>query len=195
MLKKEFKKKDVNRARNLIMGKTNASTGTQIGYKKLKKDYKEGDIWIENKKTWTIKNGVKQTISKLDSIKKEIFMPLCCPNCNKVMRKRLDKPNYRIHKMCHDCVISVEHKLKINKKYKNYKKTLINKNNLTIVDEIESYLLDAINTSNSGYVSEDGVVEKWVGGINKKEITKNVKTTAEKYRKEIKKELNDEKRT
>ena len=34
MLKKEFKRKDVNRARNLIMGKTDASTGTQIGYKK-----------------------------------------------------------------------------------------------------------------------------------------------------------------
>ena len=195
MLKKEFKKKDVNRARNLIMGKTNASTGTQIGYKKLKKDYKEGDIWIENKKTWTIKNGIKQTISKLDSIKKEIFMPLCCPNCNKVMRKRLDKPNYRIHKMCHDCVVLFEHKLRIKEEYKDYHKKLVNNNKLTIVDEIESYLLDAINMSNSGYVSEDGVVEKWAGGINKKEITKNVKTTAEKYRKEIKKELNDEKRT
>ena len=32
MLKKEFKQKDVNRARNLIMGKTDASTSTQIGY-------------------------------------------------------------------------------------------------------------------------------------------------------------------
>ena len=32
-LRKEFSKKDVNRARNLIMGKTDASTGTQVGYK------------------------------------------------------------------------------------------------------------------------------------------------------------------
>ena len=71
MLKKEFKKKDVNRARNLIMGKTNASTGTQIGYSKKQIEYKEGDIWTENKKTWTIKNGIKQTISKLDKIKKK----------------------------------------------------------------------------------------------------------------------------
>ena len=139
MLKKEFKKKDINRARNLIMGKTNASTGTQIGYKKLKKDYKEGDIWIENKKTWTIKNGVKQTISKLDSIKKEIFMPLCCPNCNKVMRKRLDKPNYRIHKMCYDCVIDFEGKLKhVPGRYENYIKKLKIKNKLSKFDEIES---------------------------------------------------------
>ena len=58
MLKKEFRKKDVNRARNLIMGKTGASTGTQIGYSKKTIDYKdhfseiydsfltEHDIWI-----------------------------------------------------------------------------------------------------------------------------------------------------
>ena len=86
MLKKEFKRKDVNRARNLITGKVNAATGTQIGYNKKQVEHKEGDVWTENKKTWTIKNGIKQTVSKLDSIKKEVFMPLCCPNCGKVMK-------------------------------------------------------------------------------------------------------------
>ena len=89
MLKKEFKRKDVQRARNLIMGKTGNSTGTQIGYSNKQKDYKEGDIWVEKKKTWTIKNGIKQTISKLDKVKKEIFMPLSCPCCNKVMKKKI----------------------------------------------------------------------------------------------------------
>ena len=58
MLKKEFKRKDVQRARNLITGKTDASTGTQIGYKKETKDYEEGDVWTEGRKTWTIKNGI-----------------------------------------------------------------------------------------------------------------------------------------
>ena len=150
MLKKEFKRKDVDRMRNLIKGNANASSETQIGYKKSQIERKEGDIWEENKKTWTIKNGIKQTISKLDNIKKEIFIPLCCPNCGKVMKKRLDKPNYRVHKKCHDCVIEFEHKLKIKGKYKEYKENLKYKNAFTIVNEIESYLLDAINnTSNS----------------------------------------------
>ena len=70
MLKKEFNKKDVQRARNLITGNSSASTGIQIGYKTKQKNYKEGDVWKEGRKTWTIKNGIKQTISKLDSIKK-----------------------------------------------------------------------------------------------------------------------------
>ena len=194
-LNKEFKRKDVQRARNLITGKTGASTGTQIGYGKKTEDYKEGDVWTEGRKTWTIKNGIKQTISKLDVIKKEVFIPLSCPSCNKIMKKRLDKPNYKIHKKCHDCVVEFEHKLKIRGEYDQYRKKLLNHNSLEIVNEMESYLLDAINTSNSGYVSEDGVIEKWTGGINKKEFTKEIKEAVEKSREYIKKELNDEKGT
>ena len=192
-LNKEFKKTDVNRMRNLIQGKTGASTGTQIGYNKKTEDYKEGDIWTEGKKTWTIKNGIKQTVSKLDAIKKEVFMPLSCPSCNKIMKKRLDKPNYNIHKKCFDCVIEFEHKLKISGEYDDYIKNLEAKNSLDIVDEMESYLLDAINTSNSTYVSEDGVVERWVGGVNKKEFTKKIKNSAKVRREHIEQNLNDKK--
>ena len=90
MLKKEFKKKDVKRARNLITGNSGASSETQIGYKKKIIEYKEGDVWTENKKTWTIKNGIKKTVSKLNSIRKEIFTPLCCPKFSKVMKHHLD---------------------------------------------------------------------------------------------------------
>ena len=190
MLKKEFKRKDVERARNLIRGKTGASTGTQIGYKKEIKNYKEGDTWTEGKKTWTIKNGIKQTVSKLDAIKKEIFMPLSCPCCNKIMKKRLDKPNYKIHKKCHDCVIEFEHKLKLDKKYDEYIKFIKNKNSLSILDETENYLLDLVNSTNEGYVSEDGVVERWIGGVNKTEFTKKIKEAAKIRRKSINKELN-----
>ena len=190
-LNKEFKRKDVNRARNLLMGKSNASTSTQIGYNTKQEDHKEGDVWVENKKTWTIKNGIKQTISKLDIIKKEVFMPLCCPECNNVMKKRLDKPNYNIHKKCFDCVVDFEHKLKIKGKYNDYIKNLKAKNSLDIVDEMESYLLDAINTSNNDFVSEDGIVENWVGGINKVELTKQVKEASKIRRTHIEKKLND----
>ena len=191
MLKKEFKRKDVQRARNLIMGNSGASTSTQIGYKKETKDYKEGDVWTEGRKTWTIKNGIKQTVSKLDTIKKEVFMPLRCPCCGKIMKKRLDKPNYKIHKKCHDCVVEFEHKLRIKNKYNNYIKKLEVKNSLDIVDEMESYLLDAINSSNSSFVSEDGVIEKWAGGINKKEWTQNIKEATKARRSYLKKELNE----
>ncbi len=191
MLKKEFRKRDVNRARNLITGKIGDATGTQIGYSTKQEDYKEGDVWTEGRKTWTIKNGIKQTISKLDAIKKEVFMPLCCPECGNVMKKRLDKPNYKLHKKCYDCVIDFEGKLRVKGEYDNYIKNLKGKNSLEILNELESTLLDAINISNEGFVSEDGVVEKWVGGIDKEKFTKEIKTAAKAKRDYIKKQLND----
>lgn len=198
MLKKEFKRKDVERMRNLITGKANESSETQIGYNKKTIEYKEGDIWTENKKTWTIKNGIKQTISKLDAVKKEIFMPLCCPKCGIVMKKRLDKPNYRIHKKCHDCVILFEHKLMVKDKtlklYNDYKNNLKAKNNLSYINELESYLLDAVNTTDKGYVSEKGEVERWVGGYNKKKIVKDIIQNAKIARKNIKEKLDAEKK-
>ena len=193
MLKKEFKRKDVDRARNLLMGKSGASSETQVGYKKKRVDYKEGDVWVENKKTWTIKDGIKQTISKMDAIKKEIFMPLCCPKCSKVMKKRLDKPNYKVHKMCFDCVIDYEAKLKIEGKYDNYIKNLRLKNSLTEINEIENFFLDLANQSNEGFISEQGEVERWIGGISKQKITEEITEAAQIARDNIQKELTNKK--
>tara|TARA_R110001606_G_C15204572_1_gene632126 strand:+ start:41 stop:634 length:594 start_codon:yes stop_codon:yes gene_type:complete len=188
-LKKEFTKRDVERVRNLVQGRGNSSSESQVGYKKKTIKYKEGDVWTENKKTWTIKKGIKQTVSKLDAIKKEVFMPLCCPNCTKVMKAQLDKPNYRIHKKCLNCVIEFEHKLIIEGKYDDYIKELEAKNSLDIVDDMESYLLSAINTSDEGYVSEGGHVERWVGGVNKEKMTKDITEAAKIRREFIKKKI------
>tara|TARA_B110000977_G_scaffold201401_1_gene295826 strand:+ start:705 stop:1322 length:618 start_codon:yes stop_codon:yes gene_type:complete len=192
-LNKEFEKRDVERMRNLIQGKTGSSSGNQVGYKKKTTDYKEGDIWTENKKKWTIKNGIKQTISKLDVIKKEVFVPLCCPKCSKVIKHRLDKDNYKMHKNCHTCVIEFEHKLKIEDKYTDYISDLKAKNSLNMVDDLESYLLSAVNETNEGFVSEQGDVERWVGGVDKEKMTKDIIEGAQIRRESIKKELNGKK--
>jgi len=188
-LKKEFRRKDVERVRNLVRGKTGNSSEAQIGYNKKIVDYKEGDVWVEGRKTWTIKKGIKQTVSKLDIIKKEVFMPLCCPECNNVMKKRLDKPNYKIHKKCHDCVINFEHKIQIQglDKYLEYKEELKNKNKLSIIKEVESQLLSWVNTSNDNYISEQGEIERWVGGIDKKRVSKNIKEAAKEAKEKIEK--------
>ena len=192
MLKKEFKRKDVDRARNLLMGKSGASSETQVGYTKKRVDYKEGDVWVENKKTWKIKDGIKQTISKMDKIKKEIFMPLCCPKCSKVMKKRLDKPNYKAHKTCFDCVIDFEHKLRIRGEYDDYIKKLKLKNRLTEIDEMENMFLELANQSNDGFVSEQGEVERWKGGVDVNKISQDISKAANKTRKIIKEKLNNE---
>jgi hypothetical protein len=66
---KNFKGRDVQRMRNIITKDYGAKTSTQIGYTKLQSDYQEGDVWENSGKVWTIKNGLKQNITKLDKAK------------------------------------------------------------------------------------------------------------------------------
>ena len=179
MLKKEFKRKDVDRARNLLTGKSGASSETQVGYEKKRVDYKEGDVWVENKKTWTIKDGIKQSISKMDKIKKEIFMPLCCPKCSKVMKKRLDKPNYKVHKTCFRCVVLKEDKIKREGKWDEYHNGIINNEIDNKIKDFKLWIQDKVEESNSGHVSEDGDVERWVGKVNKEKVDDNIKNVVE----------------
>jgi len=171
--------------RNLIKGKSGESSELQVGYTAKKEDHKEGDIWEEGGKKWTIKDGIKQTYTKLDEVKKEAILPLFCPSCKSLMKKRNDSKMYKIHKMCFDCVIDMEAKLKIEGKYEEYERNMIAKNAENYIDDLEQYLLEAINTSNTQYVSERGEVERWKGGINKEEFTEQMVKNFAKYRKQI----------
>ena len=187
MLNKEFKRKDVERMRNLIKGKTDESAELQVGYTSKKENYKEGDVWEEGGKKWTIKDGIKQTYTKLDSIKKEAILPLFCPNCGSLMKHRNDAKMYKIHKTCFNCVVEMEHKLKIEGKYEEYERNMLSNNASDYIDDLELYLLEALNTSNSQYVSEKGEVERWKGGLNKEKVTKELKEFFNEHRKDIKK--------
>jgi hypothetical protein len=185
MLKKEFKRKDVERIRNLVKGKSGESSELQVGYSAKKEDHKEGDIWEEGGKKWTIKDGIKQTATKLDKVKKEAILPLFCPSCKSLMKKRNDSKMYKIHKMCFDCVIDMEAKLKNEGKFEEYERNMISKNAENYINDLEQYLLEAINTSNTQYVSERGEVERWKGGINKEEFTEQMTENFTKLRKQI----------
>lgn len=185
MLNKEFKRKDVDRMRNLIKGKVGESSEIQVGYTSKKEDHKEGDIWEEGGKKWIIKNGLKQTFTKLDKVKKEAILPLFCPSCSNLMKKRNDTKMYNIHKMCFDCVIDMEGKLKIEGKYEEYERNTIANNAGDYVDHLEAYLMEALNTSNSQYVSERGEVENWKGGLDVEKTTKEIKKSVVKFKKGI----------
>ena len=191
MLKKEFKRKDVERMRNLLKGKSNESSELQVGYNAKKEDHKEGDIWEEGGKKWTIKNGIKQTYTKLDEVKKEAILPLFCPSCGSLMKKRNDVKMYKIHKTCFDCVIEMEAKLKREGKFKEYEKSMLINNAKDMVEDFEAYLLDAINTSNTQYVSERGEVERWKGGIDKEKLEKEIKEAAAEFKEKIQQAQDD----
>ena len=166
LLKKEFKESDVQRVRNLVNKDFTSGVKVQTGYRKSSKRYKEGDIWEESGKQWTIKNGIKQNITKLDEAKKALRIPLRCPKCNGSMEHWLAKKMYKIHGFCFDpCTVMYEDSLKKAGLYKQYEERMIKGNAKQVIDDIERWILDSVNDKHT-FVTEQGVIEDW-GGMNK----------------------------
>jgi len=162
-LQKQFKEADISRIRNIIEGRYGEKTKTQVGFSQKKEEHKEGDIWEENEKTWTIKSGIKQTITKLDSIKELIKFPLKCPCCSKAMKpNQYNKKMYAIHGKCFDCVLEMETKLKLEGKFEEYEKQLLNQNRLSHLDEFETAIDEYVKSTSESFITEDGKKERWL---------------------------------
>ncbi len=183
ILKKEFAQRDVKRIRDLVTKKYGEATGIQTGYSKQHVDHVEGDVWEENGKNWTIKDGIKQNITKLDVFREMSAIPLLCPSCNNFMKTIYDKKMYSIHKMCMNCVSTFETQLKTQGKYEEYAKNLISGNIKHFLKEYEEFLNDPAILNNNSFVSEDGVIDKWAG--NNKEAVAKQKETLDNIRKDI----------
>ena len=175
VLKKEFSKKDVQRARNLVMGNTDARSTDGIGYTKKHEHHVEGDVWEENGRTWTIKNGLKQNITKLDKFKKMGKMPLFCPECGTLMKKHLDKKVFPAYQKCFDCVVDYEAQLQKEGKSEEYFKGLQNQHIQTAIDGYTNFMEARMKESNANYVTEAGDVENWKGGVSKEQLEKELK--------------------
>jgi transcription elongation factor Elf1 len=171
LLKKDFNKNDVNRLRNIVRGKGDESTRTQVGYSKTQHIYKENDVWEENGKTWTIKDGIRQNVTKLDKAKKAILLPLFCPKCNNVMNHPYDKQFYSIQKHCFNCQVEFETELKRLGQWEQYQNNIINSDIDGLINSFEEWINEEMNESNDSFVTEQGDIEKWVGS-NKEKLLK-----------------------
>ncbi len=170
VLKKEFSKKDVQRARNIITGNTGARTTEGIGYTKKYEHHVEGDIWEENGRTWTIKNGLKQNITKMDKFKKMGKIPLFCPECGTLMKKHLDKKVFPAYQKCFDCVVDYEAQLQKEGKSQEYFDDMHNKRITNIQSEYENFIQEKLNESSESYITERGDKENWNGGFSKEKL-------------------------
>jgi hypothetical protein len=181
-LKKEFKKSEVQRMRNIITGNTGDRTQVLGGWEATIEEHKEGDTWEEDGKKWTIKNGIKQSITKLDKFKHLVSLPLTCPSCKKPMKaNELNKKMYSVHKVCLNCVVDMESKLKLEGKYDEYEKNILNMNKNASLEEFEQ-ALDSWLDEKDTFVTEQGDIESWQGG-DKTQIYKQLKEKIQEFRK------------
>lgn len=100
---------------------------TVFGYSAPQKDYKEGDVWEDSDgKTWTIKDGIRQTVSKIDY--SQIRMPWWCPKCGRTLNHKLHEKFYRLRGACHDCVVKWEGKMRVDGVWEIYERRVMRNN-------------------------------------------------------------------
>jgi hypothetical protein len=174
VLKKEFQKRDVERLRNLVKGKSGDRTTMGIGYSgEEQQSHKEGDIWEERGKTWTIRDGIKENVTKLDKIK-QVAIPLFCPKCKQVMDKQLDPFYFKAYNECLDCRTKTETQMKIAGTWKDYTDQTFNTEIDQQIQEYKNWFSNILSDTANGFVSENGEVQKWVGGIDKEKAQQSL---------------------
>lgn len=188
VLKKQFAEKDVNRLRNLVKGKHADKSSTSVGFTKGQEGpHSEGDIWTEGDKTWTIKDGIKQNVTKLDAARQTVNFPIFCPSCKKPMKPYLDKKWFNMYKRCFNCQIDFETSLRTQGLWEEYQTFLHNSDVEGLIKEFEIWINEEIQHSDiQSYITEAGDVEKWTGSVKNKLLESKEETI--KYLRSLKKD-------
>lgn len=169
-MRKSISDAQVQRMRNLVTKKYNNKTAVQTGYTKSTTTHKEGDVWQERGKTWTIKNGIKRTVTKLTSARKKHNKPICCPKCGGSMKHHLNNVMWPLHGMCFKCVSKFETDLVIQGKYAEYENSIMQGNYESWLTAMQLEYEEWLRTPEGHkYITESGQIEDW--SIDNKEAT------------------------
>ena len=163
------KLQNIKAINEMLAGTHKSQTKTTVGYQSKKDEgHKVGDKWVDaNGVEWEQKDGYKVSSAKvLDAVRnalKSYMLPKVCPKCNNDMKdNRYNRKMWKVHKMCFDCVIEMEHEHRLNGTFDEYARNLMRPN-------IEAWLEDARAEmtaikellTKAEFVNGDGTVEKW----------------------------------
>jgi hypothetical protein len=131
----------------------------------LEEKRNEGDVWeTPDGKKWTMQNGVRQRVTKLESAN----VPWWCPKCQKSMSHHLDTKFWRLRGHCFDCNVKEETRIRAEGRWKEYEETIMKKNYIArLRDTIAELRHYHDNLSNPEFIHFDEqqkrvlLVEKW----------------------------------
>lgn len=144
--------------------------------------HKEGDIWEDNGKEWTIEDGIKISKTKTSYIKQTNAVPLICPICKKQMNSRQDTHFWNLKYKCFDCVVKEDTEKIINNDFNEIE--LVNKNKVSFLEEFEDYIEEYKEFDQ--VIHETGLIERWE--------TVNTKEEKEKIIQEVRKLIEERKK-
>ena len=125
--------------------------------------------------------------------------PWFCPECNKVMKSRLDDKMYRLHNHCFDCQVKFENKLRIEGKYEEWEEQKVLNNQLSYIKDQIASIEDWKDEASKPLVAFDQVgvqdvelqTEKWSKNTKKvEEMSKEALEGLNKIKEEVEEKLN-----
>lgn len=157
-----------------------------VGYTGKTVKREEGDVWEDaDGKTWTVLNGVTQSISKLQSAR----TPLFCPVCEKTMGHWLDTKFWRLRGKCQDCVLKEEAELRLTGKWEQYQLVGELKNQISFledkINELISYR-DSLSEPEIIHADDEKIlmIEKWTVDLNK--VRSDINADIEEFQRVLK---------
>ena len=172
------KLKNIKAVSEMLSGQHKTQTKKSISFADKVVERREvGETWIDDKnQKWEQRNGYKVKIWKMAKLREELNS---FPNCNKetcttTEPSRADLKMKAIHGMCLNCVVEMEHQLKLDGKYEEYekKKLLANAEAWLKQAEMEKEVIKS--TLQASFINEDGSIEKWNEGMTEEEVVEKI---------------------
>jgi len=196
------KLQNVKAVQQMLDGTHKFQTKKSIGFSDAKSQAKNserhdvGDIWEETDSdgnTYIVeqREGFRIRKTKNSDIFQSIRDELqSFPNCRKdvctcVGTHRLDQKMRKIHGMCFDCVIEMEHELKKAGKYDEYERNKIRENALSWLRDAErdvAMLKQAYTQAQEFVSNSEGRVEHWTSKMTADEFENTIQKQFDEFK-------------
>lgn len=177
----------------MLHGEHESQQKVTVGYSNVDEETlkvkKIGDRWKDSDgNEWEQKDGYTIKLGK--DWQQELHQYLhSFPNCRKdtctcTLPKKIDEKMKKIHGMCLDCVVDMEHKIRLEGKWDEYENEKVKENALSWLKEAEKDKdLIAEELSKVDFANEFGDSEKWSVPVTKEELLKKIENEFEEFKK------------
>ena len=177
---------NIKAVKEMIAGNHRTQTKNTVGFDEQKEFVKRevGEQWTDDDgNTWEQKKGYKVKLGKLSELRSTLKdFPNCKEGCTSHMNPtRNDLKMQTIHGMCLDCVIEMEHKLKMEGKYEEYERSKKLENAKAWLKQAELEKDTVKLAMKARFVNEDGSLEDWDGG-SWEEIEQKIETEFQDFK-------------
>ena len=189
----DSKLRNIQAVKQMIAGTHKFQTKTSVSFADIKTsepDRQVGDVWTDEAgNTWEQRQGYKIKKGVFDQLRQELNS---FPNCRKetCTCKTPSRNDYKmrtIHGMCLDCVVDMEHELRLEGNYADYEKAKMRQNAMAWLRDSEQEVEElkfAIKKAPE-FVTVDGNVNTWELEYDPEKMAASITEQFDKVRQQI----------